>query len=128
KALSEGVGKGTGRKGVGMAIHLPGQAAAVPERTEAERPAAPAVARRHLRFGWWALLGFLSLGIALEALHGLKVGWYLAASHETRRLLLTLAHAHGVLLALVNIAFGLTVAALRAGEAPWARRASPFLL
>lgn len=63
-----------------------------------------ALASQHLRFGWWALLGFLSLGIVLEALHGLKVGFYLDVSNETRRLLWTLAHAHGVLLALVNLA------------------------
>jgi hypothetical protein len=60
----------------------------------------------HLRFGWWCLLGFLSLGIALEALHGLKIGWFLDVSVETRRFMFRLAHAHGTLLALVNIAFG----------------------
>ena len=68
-----------------------------------------ALAWRHLRFGWWALLLFLTLGITLEGLHGFKVGWYLNVSNETRRLMLTLAHAHGVLLALVNIAFALTL-------------------
>ena len=26
--------------------------------------------KRHLRFGWWALLLFLTLGLGLEALHG----------------------------------------------------------
>jgi hypothetical protein len=65
--------------------------------------------RRHLRFGWWAFLGFLTLGIVLESLHGFKVGWYLNVSNATRRLMLTLAHAHGTLLALVNIAFALTL-------------------
>ena len=69
-------------------------------------------ARRHLRWGWWSLLLFLTLGITLEALHGFKVRWYLDVSNETRRLMWTLAHAHGVLLALVNVAYGLT---LRAG-------------
>jgi hypothetical protein len=86
------------------------------------------VAARHLRFGWWSLLAFLSLGIALEAMHGFKVGWFLDAGNETRRLLLTLAHAHGVLLALVNVAFGLCVSSLDAGGAAWVRRASPCLL
>lgn len=66
------------------------------------------IGRRHLRFGWWSLLLFLSLGIGLEAMHGLKIGWYLNAGQETRRLMFTLAHAHGTLLALVNIVFGLT--------------------
>lgn len=63
------------------------------------------IARRHHLVGWWGLLLFLSLGIALEALHGFKVGAYLDPAHRLRRLMWTLAHAHGTLLALVNIAF-----------------------
>ena len=65
-------------------------------------------ADRNLRFGWWSLLVFLSLGGALETLHGFKIGWYVDVGNETRRLMFTLAHAHGTLLALVNIAAGLT--------------------
>jgi hypothetical protein len=64
-----------------------------------------AVARRHQRFGWWMLLVFLTVGLALETLHGFKVEAYLKVSNETRRLMWTLAHAHGTLLALVNLAF-----------------------
>lgn len=64
---------------------------------------------RHLRFGWWSLFAFLTLGIVLETLHGFKIGWYLDADAEIRRLMFTLAHAHGTLLALVNIALGLTL-------------------
>jgi len=67
---------------------------------------------RNLRFGWWSLLVFLSLGAILEALHGFKIGWYVDVGNETRRLMFTLAHAHGTLLALVNIAAGLTVRAV----------------
>ena len=70
---------------------------------------AAALAWRHLRIGWWALLLFLTIGIVLEGLHGFKIGWYLNVSNETRRLMLTLAHAHGVLLALVNVVFALTL-------------------
>ena len=66
-------------------------------------------ADRNLRFGWWSLLVFLSLGGALETLHGFKIGWYVDVGNETRRLMFTLAHAHGTLLALINIAAGLTV-------------------
>lgn len=62
-------------------------------------------AGRHLRFAWWSLLLYLSLGIALEAFHGFKLGWYLDPGNETRRLMFTLAHAHGTLLALVHAAF-----------------------
>jgi hypothetical protein len=68
---------------------------------------------RHLRFGWWALLAYLTLGLALETLHGFKLAWYLGPGHEMRRLMLTLAHAHGTLLALVNLAAGLTARSVR---------------
>ena len=63
---------------------------------------------RNLRFGWWSLLVFLSLGGVLETLHGFKVGWYVDVGNEMRRLMFTLAHAHGTALAVVNIAAGLT--------------------
>jgi hypothetical protein len=76
-------------------------------QTGADRWAGP-----HLRFGWWMLLAFLTVGLALEALHGFKVGFYLDVSNETRRHMWTLAHAHGALLGLINIAFGLTVSRL----------------
>ena len=67
------------------------------------------LARRHLRWGWWSLAVFATLGLALESLHGFKVGAYLDVSNETRRLMWTLAHAHGTLLAIVHLAFGLSV-------------------
>src|SRR6266446_1397926 len=63
---------------------------------------------RNLRFGWWSLLIFLSLGSGLEILHGFKIGWYVDVGNDMRRLMFTLAHAHGTALALVNIAAGLT--------------------
>jgi hypothetical protein len=71
--------------------------------------------RRHLRFGWWSLLLFATLGLVLESLHGFKVRAYLDVSNETRRLMWTLAHAHGTLLAVIHIVFGLT---LRGGSEP----------
>ncbi len=75
--------------------------------------------RRHLRIGWWMLLFFLSLGIALESLHGFKIGWYLDVANETRRHLWRLAHAHGTLLGLVHIAFAMTIALCGADSARW---------
>jgi hypothetical protein len=77
-----------------------------------------ALADRHLRIGWWGLLLFVSLGLVLEALHGLKIGWYLNVSQHTRRLLWTLAHAHGTILSLVHVAFAatLTIAGAAAEE------------
>jgi hypothetical protein len=65
-------------------------------------------AQRHLRFGWWSLLFFATLGLVLESLHGFKVRAYLDVSNDTRRLMWTLAHAHGTLLALVHVLFALT--------------------
>lgn len=69
------------------------------------------------RFGWRALLVWLSLGLLLEAMHAFKVGWYLDVGQDARRLLLTLAHAHGTLLALVQLAFAATMPAGAAGLA-----------
>lgn len=72
-------------------------------------------ARRHLRVGWWWLLVFSALGLALEAFHGFKVSAYLDVSNETRRLMWRLAHVHGTLLGVVHVLFGLTVKVM--GEA-----------
>ena len=66
-------------------------------------------ARRHLRFGWWSLLVFLTLGLTLELFHGFKIGLYLDGANQTRRLMWTLAHAHGGLLGLVHVVFGLSL-------------------
>lgn len=71
---------------------------------------------RHLRFGWWSLFSFLTLGVVLETLHGFKLPWYLNVDVEMRRLMFTLAHAHGTLLALVNIAAGLTMRTVKGFE------------
>lgn len=89
-----------------------GEASATREDRSAGRSTADGpteLGDRHVRVGWWALLVFLAIGSVLEAFHGFKVQWYIAATNETRRHLWTLAHAHGTLLALVNIAFGLTL-------------------
>ena len=73
------------------------------------RTSGPAIdyPKRHVRFGWWSLLGFLILGFGLELLHGFKAGLYLDVGNETRRLMWTLAHAHGALLGLVHILYAL---------------------
>jgi hypothetical protein len=67
------------------------------------------LARRHLLIGWLGLLVFLTLGLVLEGLHGLKVDFYLDTRASTRRLMWTLAHAHGTLLSLVQIAFAVSI-------------------
>jgi hypothetical protein len=68
-------------------------------------------AQRHRSFGWWSLLFFLALGFGLEAMHGLKLGFYLDTANETRRLMWTLGHAHGALLALIHLGFAGAAAA-----------------
>ena len=61
--------------------------------------------KRHLRIGYSGLLIFAVLGVALEALHAWKASAYLGVDHEARRLMWTLAHAHGLGLSLLQIAF-----------------------
>ena len=91
-------------------------------------PSTASVIRRHLYFGWWTLLIFLTAGLALEALHAFKVEAYLKVSNDTRRLMWTLAHAHGTLLGLVNLGFAATLRALPAWSGSTRRFASASLL
>lgn len=72
--------------------------------------AAAALVRRHLVAGWSWIVVFLVLGTVLEVFHGFKIGWYVSVANATRRLMWTLAHAHGTLLGLVNLGFAATVA------------------
>jgi predicted GNAT family N-acyltransferase len=88
---------------------------------------ADTLAQRHVRAGYLGLLVFLSLGIALEALHAFKLGFYLDVTSEPRRLAWRLAHAHGTLLSLLNVVFGLTLASRFAPERAASERASRLL-
>ena len=77
-----------------------------------ERPAVQPLlelTRTHLRFGWIALLVFATLGVVLEALHAFKSGAYLGVGSEMRRLMWTLAHAHGIGLSILHMAFAATL-------------------
>lgn len=65
----------------------------------------------NLRAGLLALCAFSALGLALEALHGFKIGFYLDVDNETRRLLWRLCHAHGALLGIVNVCYALAARA-----------------
>jgi hypothetical protein len=86
------------------------------------------LARRHHLVGWWALLVFLTLGIGLETLHGFKADLYLDPANRVRRLMWTLAHAHGTLLAVVNIAFAAGLTAFGTWSERGLKLASFFLL
>ena len=70
------------------------------------------VVHRHLRLGWTLLLVFLSLGIILETLHAIKLDFYMNTENKTRRLLWTLAHAHGTALAIIHLVFAATLRVL----------------
>jgi hypothetical protein len=84
--------------------------------------------RRHLRLGWWSVFVFAALGLTLESLHGFKVRAYIDVSNETRRLMWTLAHAHGTLLGLVHIAFGVSLRHVPALLPPTQRLVSRLLM
>jgi hypothetical protein len=84
--------------------------------------------RKHLRFGWWSLFIFLSLGALLEAFHGFKIGYYLDVSNDARRLSFRLGHAHGTLLSLVHVAFALTLGSRFAPPRRSAERASQLFV
>ena len=66
--------------------------------------------KRNLRAGWWTLLVFVCLGILLEIGLGFRGHFYMDVSQQTRRLMWRLAHAHGTLLAMLNITYGLIAA------------------
>jgi hypothetical protein len=68
-----------------------------------------ALARRHLGVGWGSLFLFVCLGLVLETLLAYKVGSYVDVGNEARRTMWRLAHAHGTGLAVLQIAYGLTV-------------------
>ena len=103
------------------------------KRSEEAVPGAPddrarsPLARRHLRIGWWSILLFLTLGAVLEALHGFKVDWYLNVANETRRLMWTLAHSHGVLIGVLHVAFAFTLQFVEEERAGWRRPAAACL-
>ena len=83
--------------------------------------------RSHLRLGWIALLVFVTLGAVLEALHAFKSGAYLGVGNEMRRLMWTLAHAHGIGLSLLQLGFAATLQLGFAARTPRLQLASRLL-
>lgn len=65
--------------------------------------------RQHLVLGWTLLALAGLFGLSLEAMHGLKLGFYLDLDAQTRRHMWTLCHAHGTLLGLLHIGLALTI-------------------
>ena len=68
-----------------------------------------ALARRHQVWGWRLLAFFMTCGLLLEGMHGFKIGLYLDPNNTLRRELWTLAHAHGTLIAIIQLAFSQVV-------------------
>jgi hypothetical protein len=66
-------------------------------------------ARRCRRFAWTSLAAWALFGLAIEAAHGFKLAAYL--DDNLRHTILRLAHAHGVVLALVVLAFAASLPA-----------------
>jgi hypothetical protein len=83
--------------------------------------------RHHMRVGWHSLLIFGALGTLLEILHAWKNPAYLGVGNETRRLMWTLAHAHGIGLSLLQIGFAATLAVMFSALSPRLVRASLLL-
>lgn len=83
---------------------------------------------RHERLGWAWIAVFGAAGLVLETLHGLKAPLYVDPGAASRRLLWTLAHAHGVLLGLVHLGFAATLRARPAWEGAGRRSASLLLV
>ena len=71
---------------------------------------------------------FAAIGLFLESLQGFKVAAYLDVSNETRRLMWRLAHAHGGLLAVVNILFALSLKNQPPAAIPGVQRISVSLI
>lgn len=64
--------------------------------------------RQSLLWGWALLALFLLGGLSLEFLHLIKAPWYLDV--RLRRELWVLAHAHGALLAILNLLWAFSAA------------------
>ncbi len=67
----------------------------------------------------WTLAGFLAMGMCLEAMLGLRVTGFV--DDALRREFLRLGHAHGGLLALMNVGLGWALQRLSTPDA-WATR------
>lgn len=101
-----------------------------PANDAAELPASARsdLSLRHFLFGWLGLALFALMGLALETMHGLKIDFYLDVRHDTRRLMWTLAHTHGTLFSLANIALAVTIQSLNLPTAKLLQFASVCLI
>lgn len=89
--------------------------------TDDKKTKQPTSHQPNLIAGWLMVVVFATMGLALEGLHAFKFPLYLDVGAEPRRLVWTLAHAHGVLLGLVQVALALTHRSLTTDfEGGWA--------
>jgi hypothetical protein len=97
---------------------------AIQDELAAKRPAIA----HHLTIGWWSVAIFGLFGLGLETLHGFKASLYVDVGSETRRLMWTLAHAHGTLLGILHIGYALSLPHLAGFDASRMRIASRALV
>ena len=95
----------------------PASAPPLPLSAAEALPVRTRLIRGHVRFGWLGLLFWAVVGITLEGLHAFKSSAYLGVGTEVRRLMWTLAHAHGIGFSLVHVAFAATIGLLFASAA-----------
>ena len=86
-----------------------------PTSASPDRTTLDAAQHSGLRYGFTALLLFVLGGLTLEFLHLIKAPWYLES--HLRRELWVLAHAHGALLALLNLAYAAVLPQIAAAAA-----------
>lgn len=96
-------------------------------RLDEHSPEAANCIRHHMRVGWHGILVFGALGMMLEVLHAWKNHAYLGVGNEVRRLMWTLAHAHGLGLSLLQIGYAATLAVVFGELKPRLTRASKAL-
>lgn len=65
--------------------------------------------RQYLVLGWTLLALAAFFGLGLEAMHGLKLGFYLDLDVQVRRHMWTLCHAHATMLGLLQLGLAMTI-------------------
>jgi hypothetical protein len=113
----------------GGAHVMPDQERTTERETEPSIPTLDDLSWRHFRLGWGLLCVSVAFGLVLDSLHAFKVGFYLDVGAETRRLMWTLAHAHGIGLGLLHLGQGATLrCGLLASASERLRRGSACLV
>ncbi len=99
-----------------------------PGQKDSTSSSSASFARKHFTLGWAGICLFITMGIFLEALHAMKISWYLGPEYSARRLMWTLAHVHGTLFSILLVVLGFTGEKLGMGRGEIKfQRASRFM-